>query len=125
MAKIKLNKEQIQALARKIKSEIVNPITEYNDTIRKSSEFVNFAKENKDCKAIEEIFRRNGIEQYDLNNAQNRIRNKYFCTKFKREPSINLDSLYDTITLESIWCEDLNSLIATVSEKYRDSSTKA
>ena len=123
---MKLSNQQVSALANKICREVLDPINEYNDSLRNSEEYKNFIKEDKDCKKLQEIADKypNESKRYrscvsdNIYSAQIEIKELYFDSKFKKRPNISIDMIEQEIILGTIDCEGLDDLIAKIKDKF-------
>lgn len=122
---MKLSNKQIEALANKIISELEAPYLKYNKDIENSSEYINFTSENKDCKELFKIASKYSTD-YDscysvvgfIKSAQSLIKTEYFKDKFLKIPRLNLSDVENEITLATIECDNLDSLIESIKSKF-------
>ena len=113
---LKLTKDQISALARTIRAEITEPITEHNARIRASEEYVNFEEENEDCIALTRIAEKCDILQY-ASGLISIIKRKYFENKLMCT-NISLEKIEDSITLKTIEYDNIQDIINSVKSKF-------
>ena len=114
---IKLSNQQIAALVKKIKQDIDAPAKEHNQKIYNSKEYQEFFATNADCKSFIYLH-----EKYDLNYSTyelNRIRDAAFQDQLLRMPAITSSDIETEIVLATIDANDLETLIKTVSEKFK------
>ena len=87
---MRLNKNQIEALAKKIietyKEEVIHPIIKYNKEIKDSKEYIGFIKNDKHCKILE-TYKSEDIKYgigSTIDRVQEHIRMKFFEHKLKK-----------------------------------------
>ena len=120
---MRLNTKQVEALAKKIisafKEENVNPIIEYNNSIKSSREYEEFISKNKDCQVIEKYRGDNYVIDVDINAIQKHIRSKAFESKLKEVPSTPyIDDVINVINLATIDKKDVESIISAVKSNF-------
>ena len=116
---MKLSKRQVEAIASKIKKQVVDPINHYNSEIKNSKEYIDFETTNKDCIAINKICEKYD-EAYYSSQIISKIKNKYFENMFMPLPFFgynNCDIINDII-LGTIEYDNLDELINNLSAKY-------
>ena len=116
---MKLSKQQIEAIASKIKKNVVEPINQHNDDIRNSVEYTDFESINKDCVKIRSLLDNYNVD-YQINQIISKIKSDYFKDKLISPPSFgynNCDIINDII-LGTIEYDNLEELINNLSEKY-------
>lgn len=114
MEKLKLTKEQLNALTRKIITEVFEPINTYNNELLKSIEYKEFTQFDSTCCDIMAITKRWNIDDYHAKQLCNEIRAVKFKERFKKSPNINESKVYDMLILKQIDCTDLHELIESV-----------
>ena len=116
---MKLSKQQVEAIAAKIKKNVVDPINQQNNIIKNSKEYTDFEITNKDCIEINRI-----CEKYDdtyySRQIISKIKNKYFENVLMPLPSFGYDNsdIINDIILGTIEYDNLDELINSLSEKY-------
>lgn len=123
---MKLSNKQIEALANKIISELKAPYLKHIKDIENSSEYINFISENKDCKELSKIASKYSTDSTDsyysvagfIKSAQNLIKTEYFKDKFLEVPRFNHSDIENEITLATIECDNLDSLIESIKFKF-------
>ena len=116
---IKLNKIQMEALARRISSEIISEAVAHNDAITNSEEYKKFAEVNEDCLLIKELYDTYHFDAYYCNVIIKQIRSKYFSDKLVKIPKTYVDSILDDIIIETIECDDIEAITKKITEKYK------
>ena len=116
---MKLSKQQIEAIASKIKKNITDPINQHNNAIRSSTEYINFENTDKDCIAINNICEKYG-ENYYSKQIVSKIKDKHFNDIFIKLPVFGRDNidLINDIVLGTIEYDNLDELINNLSKKY-------
>ena len=116
---MKLSKQQVEAIASKIKKQVVDPINYYNSEIKNSKEYIDFETTNKDCIAINKICEKHD-DTYYSRQIISKIKNKYFENMFMPLPSFGYDNcdIINDIILGTIEYDNLDELIGKLSEKY-------
>ena len=74
---MKLSKQQVEAIAAKIKKNVVEPINQHNNAIRNSVEYTDFENINKDCLKLKELLADKNVD-YQINQIISKIKNDYF-----------------------------------------------
>ena len=122
---MKLSNKQIVALTDKIISELEAPYRKYNKDIENSSEYINFISENKDCKELFKIASKYSTNSNSccsvmgyIKTAQNLIKTEYFKDKFLKYPRFSHSNIENEITLATIECDNLDSLIESIKSKF-------
>lgn len=116
---MKLSKQQVEAIAFKIKENIVDPINKHNSEIRNSVEYIDFENSNEDCLKLKAL-----LANYDVNHYMNqiiiKIKNDYFKHKFLSVPNFGRNdcNITNDIILEAIEYDNLDELINNISKKY-------
>lgn len=116
---LKLNKIQMEALARKISSEIIAEAVAHNDAITNSEEYKKFAEVNEDCLLVKELYDTYHFDAYYCNSIINKIRSTYFKDKFVSIPKASANSILDDIIIETIECDDIEVITKKIIEKYK------
>ena len=114
---IKLSNQQIAAIVKKIKQDIYAPSKEHNEKIRSSKEYMEFFDTDVDCKLFIDLHKK-----YDLNYSTydlNQIRNNTFKDQFMSIPTITDSEIETEVVLATIDANDLETLIQTVSKKFK------
>ena len=116
---MKLSKQQVEAIASKIKKQVVDPINNYNREIRNSKEYIDFETTNKDCIAINKIGEKYD-ETYYSRQIISKIKNEYFENVLMPLPSFGYDNsdIINDIILGTIEYDNLDELINNLSAKY-------
>ncbi len=116
---MKLSKQQVEAIASKIKKNLVDPINYYNSEIRNSNEYTDFESTNKDCIEINRICEKHD-DTYYSRQIISKIKNKYFENVLRPLPSFGYDNsdIINDIILGTIEYDNLDELIGKLSEKY-------
>ena len=117
---MKLSNQQIDALALQLRDTLIKPIREFNAKIYESEEYINFEKENEDCKAIEAIRVKNNIDtSYQWTQISGILKTNAFKSKLKTYDAVSYDNVHREIILSTIDTTDLESLISKVSAKFQ------
>ena len=116
---IKLNKIQMEALARRISSEIISEAVKHNDAITNSEEYKKFAETNEDCLLVKELRDTYHFDVYYCNAIIGSIKSTYFKDKFASIPKASADSILDDIIIETIECDDIEVITKKIIEKYK------
>lgn len=114
---IKLSNQQVLALVSKIKNELSAPIKEHNQKIFDSEEYKNFITTNEDC-----ILYKSLSQKYKFDYLESRletIRKTHFKDSLRDLPYIPDRDIENEIILATIDSENLQSLIKSVSEKFK------
>lgn len=116
---MKLSKQQVEAIASKIKKNVVEPINQHNNEIRNSVEYTEFENLNKDCIKLRALLGSYDVD-YHVNQIISKIKNDYFKEKFISTPSFGRDNcdIINDIILGTIEYDNLEELINNLSEKY-------
>ena len=116
---MKLSKQQVEAIASKIKKNVVEPINRHNDNIKNSFEYVEFEKLNKDCLKLKELLSIYNAD-YQLNQIICKIKSDYFKDKLILLPNFGYDNcdIINDIIIGTIEYENLEELINGLSKKY-------
>ena len=116
---MKLSKQQVEAIASKIKKQVVDPINHYNSEIENSKEYIDFETTNKDCIAINKICEKHD-DTYYSRQIISKIKNKYFKDRFLSTPNFgyNNEDIINDIILGTIEYDNLDELINNLSAKY-------
>lgn len=115
---MKLNKQQISALAKKITTEINAPIKKHNKAIIDSEEYTNFFETCPDCIELTRIKEKYKLG-YNIRSMQNIIRNYFFGSKFIKEYNISSSKVEEDIIIETIKDVSVEELINKLIEKYK------
>lgn len=116
---MKLNKQQISALAKKITTEINAPIKKHNKAIMDSEEYINFFETCSDCIELSKMKEKYNLNDYDIRFIQNNIRNYFFDSKFIKEYNISSSKVEEDIIIETIEDVSVEELINKLIEKYK------
>ena len=116
---MKLNKQQIEAIASKIKKNVVDPINQHNNAIRNSVEYIDFENLNKDCIKLRVLLDKYSVN-YQVNQIIFKIKSDYFKDRFLSTPNFGYDNvdIINDIILGTIEYDNLDELIGKLSEKY-------
>ena len=116
---MKLSKQQVEAIASKIKKQVVDPINHYNSEIRNSKEYIDFETTNKDCIKLKTLLANYSVD-YKINQIISKIKNDYFKDRFISTPNFGYDNIdiINDIILGTIEYDNLDELINSLSEKY-------
>lgn len=116
---MKLSKQQIEAIASKIKKNVVEPINQHNKDIRDSVEYTDFEVVNKDCVSLRILLDKYSVD-YQINQIISKIKNEYFKDRFLPTPNFgyNNEDIINDIILGTIEYDNLNELIDNLSKKY-------
>jgi hypothetical protein len=116
---MKLNKQQVEAIASKIKKNVIDPISQYNNDIRNSVEYTDFENLNEKCIKLKELLSNLGVD-YQINQIICKIKNDYFKDKLISPPNFGYDNcdIINDIILGTIEYDNLDELINSLSEKY-------
>ena len=120
---MRLNKNQIEALAKKIietyKEEVIYPLVKYNKEIKDSKEYVDFIKNDEHCKILE-TYKSEDIKYgvgSTIERVQEHIRMKFFEPKLKKVPSTPyIGDVINEINLATIDKSDVASIIEAVKQ---------
>ena len=119
---MKLDKQQIDALASKIKSELDiqfnTTIKEHNDKINESNEYINFETENKIALKFKQLFDDNNIDGYYCRQIISELKDKYFKKKYQKEKSFDYYQIKNSIILNTIECDNLDSIIEKIKKEF-------
>jgi len=119
---MKLSNAQVAALANKIvchyRETVVAPLVKKNEEIKKSDEYVNFEKNDPDCKIISELIKKYDTASYKGNDLIAAIKTKFFESRLEKINVISCDFVEQEIHLQTIDSNDLETLIAKVSAKF-------
>ena len=116
---MKLNKQQISALAKKITTEINSPIKKHNKAIMDSEEYTNFFETCPDCIELSRIQEKYDLSDYNIRSMQSRIRNYFFDSKLIKEYNISSSKVEEDIIIETIEDVSVEELINKLIEKYK------
>jgi len=116
---MKLNKQQVEAIAAKIKKNVVEPISQHNNAIKNSVEYTDFENLNTECIKLKALLANYGVD-YHVNQIISKIKNDYFKDKLISPPSFGYDNvdIINDIILGTIEYDNLDELINNLSEKY-------
>ena len=116
---MKLSKQQVEAIASKIKKNVVEPINQHNNAIRNSVEYTDFENINEKCIKIKNLLSGHGVD-YQLNQIICKIKNDYFKDILISPPNFGYDNvdIINDIILGTIEYDNLDELINSLSEKY-------
>ena len=116
---MKLSKQQVEAIASKIKKNVVEPINQHNNAIRNSVEYTDFENINKDCIKLKALLANYEVN-YQVNQIISKIKNDYFKDKLISPPNFGYDNvdIINDIILGTIEYDNLDELINSLSEKY-------
>ena len=116
---MKLSKQQVEAIAAKIKTNITRPINIHNAEIRNLAEYTNFENINKDCVKLKALLADYSVD-YQINQIISKIKNDYFKDRFLPTPNFGYDNvdIINDIILGTIEYDNLDELINSLSEKY-------
>jgi hypothetical protein len=116
---MKLNKQQIEAIASKIKKNVVDPISQHNNAIRNSIEYTDFENLNTECIKLKALLANYGVD-YQVNQIISKIKNDYFKDKLISPPNFGYDNvdIINDIVIGTIEYDNLDELINNLSEKY-------
>ena len=116
---MKLSKQQVEAIASKIKKNVVEPINQHNNEIRNSVEYTEFENSNKDCLKLKSLLANYDVN-YHVNQIISKIKNDYFKDKFISIPNFGYDNcdIINDIILGTIEYDNLEELINNLSAKY-------
>jgi hypothetical protein len=121
---MKLNKIQIQAISKKIETELFDCIKKNNDTIINSNEYVNFYKKDKICIQIIKLFpnciKENlayGYEDYHASMLIKCRRDAFFKNKFKSR-HYGIREIENELIMSSIEVSNLQELIDNIKSKF-------
>ena len=116
---MKLSKQQIEAIASKIKKNVVEPINQHNNEIRNSVEYTDFENINKDCLKLKSLLANYDVN-YQINQIISKIKSDYFKDKLISPPSFGYDNvdIINDIILGTIEYDNLDELINNLSKKY-------
>ena len=116
---MKLNKQQISALAKKITTEINAPVKKHNKAILDSEEYINFFETCPDCIELSRIKEKYSLDDYNIRSMQGRIRNYFFGPRFIKEYNISLSKVEEDIIIETIEDVSVEDLVNRLIEKYK------
>ena len=116
---LKLNKVQMEALARKISTEIKAEAIANNKAITDSEEYKKFCEVDKECLLVKELFDKYHFDVYYCNAILNRIKSCNFENRLIAVPSVHEEEILDDIIIETIECDDLDTLIKKITQKYK------
>lgn len=116
---MKLNKQQISALAKKITTEINAPVKKHNKAIMDSEEYTNFFETCPDCIELSRIKEKYDLSENTIHSIQNRIRICFFDSKFMKEYNIYSCKVEEDIIIETIEDVSVEELINKLIEKYK------
>ena len=116
---MKLSKQQVEAIAAKIKKNVVDPINQHNNAIRNSVEYIDFENLNKDCIKLRVLLDKYSVN-YQVNQIISKIKSDYFKDRFLSTPNFGYDNvdIINDIILGTIEYDNLDELINSLSEKY-------
>ena len=116
---MKLSKQQVEAIAAKIKKNVVEPINQHNNEVRNSVEYTDFENINKDCLKLKALLANYEVS-YQINQIISKIKNDYFKDRFISTPNFGYDNvdIINDIILGTIEYDNLDELINSLSEKY-------
>lgn len=117
---MKLSNQQIDALASKIRKEIVAPAQKTNDELRNAKEYTTFTETDKDCITLVQLQEKYDLETYYTKSSLERIKSKHFKNYFKSVPCVSVDEIRDEIILETIEATNLDELITKITEKFKE-----
>lgn len=116
---MKLNKQQISALAKKITTEINAPIKKHNNSIIDSEEYTNFFETCPDCIELSRIKEKYDLNEHTIHSIQSKIRSYSFDSKFMKEYNIYSCKVEEDIIIETIEDISVEELINKLIEKYK------
>lgn len=114
---IKLSNVQIDALVEQITLDLTKEDREFNDSIINSEEYENFTDNDKDCIVLKEMAKKYNFSS-DMDYYCSKIRYKAFENKFRKIHPSESD-IKREILLRTIDADDLASLMASVSAKFK------
>ena len=116
---MKLSKQQVEAIASKIKKQVVDPINHYNSEIRNSKEYINFENTNKDIIALKKLCEKHNVE-YHANQIISSIKKEHFKDSFMPLPEFGYNNctITNDIILGTIEYDNLDELINNLAAKY-------
>jgi len=119
---MKLTNQQVNALASKIKTELIaqhcTPINIANKAIMESNEYVEFTETNSDCVTIKNLRNKYNFSKYDTDRMINQIKDNFFRSQFKEVPSFSLNAIIDEIHLATIEIQNIDELVTKVAAKF-------
>ena len=115
----KLNRHQINALARQIKEEhydtVVEAARQFNRDLEASEEFQNFIVNNAKCQTLEEF---KYLDSFRIEQLQKQIREDYFKDKRMKIPArLEDQKIADLITIAEIEAPDIETLLEKVKKQ--------
>lgn len=118
---MKLSKDQVRVLAKKIANEINEEnekiVKKHNDPIINSKKYIEFETINKDVLKLKELYEKfEIIPDYTLRSAISIIKKKSF--DLKELDRVYHTSLEDEIVLMTIDSPDMETVIKKLTEKY-------
>lgn len=116
---MKLNKQQISALAKKITTEINAPVKKHNKAIMDSEEYINFFETCPDCIELSRLEEKYNLDDYNIRSMQGRIRSYFFGPRFIKEYNISSSKVEEDIIIETIEDVSVEELINRLIEKYK------
>ena len=117
---LKLTKDQRHALANKIAKEIKQPAIDFNKELKDSYEYKTFLDNNEDyiIASSLNIKYKNIFTDYNLSRLGKRILEEEFNDRLMKVSNVSTDSIENDIILETIECDNLESLITKIKDKY-------
>lgn len=119
---MKLSNQQIDALASKIRKEIIAPAYKFNEEVKNSDEYKNFAENDPDCILLTAMLEKYHLDSYDIRSSISTIKNAKFENYFKSAPHASLQEIRDEIVLETIEATNLDELITKITTKFTEIS---
>ena len=119
---MKLSKQQVEAIASKIKKNVVEPISQHNNDIRNSVEYTDFENIDEKCIKLKELLAGHGVD-YQIHQIISKIKTDHFKDKLVSTPNFGYDNvdIINDIILGTIEYDNLDELINSLSEKYANS----
>lgn len=116
---MKLSKQQVEAIASRVRKNVIDPINKYNNAIRNSAHYINFENVDRDCIELKALLDRHEVS-YQVNQIISKIKSDYFKDKFIQPPSFGYDNIdiINDIVLGTIEHDNLDELISSLTEKY-------
>ena len=116
---MKLSKQQVEAIAAKIKKNVVDPINQRNNEVRNSVEYIEFENLNDDCIKLRALLNKYSVD-YHVNQIISKIKNDYFKDRFLPTPNFGYDNvdIINDIILGTIEYDNLDELINNLAAKY-------
>lgn len=120
---MKLNNVQLDALTSKIVKELDEEINgeakNFNDNLNKSTEYIDFDKDNDDIKTIISIKKKYKLDPYHIDTVMRQIKSTHFNKKLKQIKYIDYSTIKQSIILSTIELENIDEIISKIKAEFK------